>query len=336
MILSYTLKPYRPRVTLGQVREIFAFSGWMSLATMVTTLSMQTDRIIVGRLLGVGEAGSYFMTQRVGALPTSELVGPLQRILFPSLREIAKDEPHLRRTVLEAINVLASLSLPVATGFAVTANDLVPLVLGDQWIHVVPLLWVLVPFLGARATLSMTQPTVMALGRTRLLFQVSVLYALVHLPAFIMSTRFFGLKGAIWSIVLAGFFYWYLSAWLLRQTLRISLFEILGQMRRPALATLCMLAVMGIAWLGSSARVLLIRGKPTRTGYQDRHRRNDLWPLPDRSLAARGAALVALSDVCFRPSQGSSESSPSKARSVFSAMAGHECSTANSRPPVAS
>ncbi len=242
--LTYVLWPYRPLVSWARFADIFSFSGWMSLATAVTTLSMQTDRIIVGRLLGIAPAGSYYMTQRVGAMPTSELISPLQRVLFPSFSEIAEDIPRLRRAVSESINVLSSLSLPAGIGFALCANDFVPLALGDRWLPIAPLLIILAPFLGFRATLSMTLSCVMALGQTRLLFNVSVVYALVHLPAFIAGTWLFGLRGAIWSIVLAGIFYTYLNAWMLRRTLDIGAGEIVGRLRRPFVASVLMVAAV--------------------------------------------------------------------------------------------
>ena len=246
-ILSYALKPYRPTISLARFSDIFAFSGWLTLTSVVTTLSMETDKIIVGRFLGVGDTGLYYMTQKIGVLPTRELVSPLQRILFPSFSEMVGDRARLRRVVGESINVLASLSLPAGFGFALVADDFVPLVLGEQWISIVPLLRVLVPYLGLRATLSMTLPCVMALGRTRLLFWVSFAYAAVHLPAFIAATALFGLKGAIWSIVLAGILYTYLNFWMLRRALDLSLAEIVSQLRRPLLTAIAMvLAVLGL------------------------------------------------------------------------------------------
>lgn len=244
LVLTYALRPYRPRVSLGRCSEIFAFSGWMSLTTMVTTLAMETDKIIVGRLLGVTEAGLYFMTQRVGVLPTRELVSPLQRLLYPSFSEIVHDPFRLRRVVLESINVLGSLSLPAGCGFALVAAELVPLTLGATWNPIVPLLMILVPFLGLRGTLSMTLPCVMALGRTRLLFGVSAGYALVHIPAFVAGTWWFGLRGAVASIVAAGLLYTALNAWMLRATLGISVGEISAQLWRPAAATTAMVAVV--------------------------------------------------------------------------------------------
>jgi PST family polysaccharide transporter len=258
-LLSYVLRPYRPRVSWARVRDIFAFSGWLSLATIVTTLAMETDRIIVGRVLGIADAGLYYMTQRVGVLPTRELISPLQRILFPSFSELVADRERLRRVVCESINVLGSLSLPAGVGFALVADDFVPVALGEQWLTIVPLLMVLVPYLGVRATLSMTWPCAMALARVRLLFRVSLVYALVHLPVFIAGTAVFGLTGAVWSIVVAGVFYSYLNVWLLRRTVGIRFGEILRQLERPLGATMVMataVAVVGVlvtdavpAWL---------------------------------------------------------------------------------------
>ncbi len=270
LLLTYLLKPYRPRPSLARFSDLFAFSGWMSLTTIVTTLAMETDKIIIGRLLGVADAGLYFMTQKIGVLPTRELISPLQRILFPSFREISGDAPRLRRVVLESVNVLGSLSLPAGFGFALVAADLVPLALGVQWLPIVPLLTLLVPFLGLRGTLSMVLPCVLALGRTRLLFQVSTVYALVHVPLFVAGTAWLGLKGSILGIVVAGVFYTYLNAWLLRHTLGITFREIFTALRRPLAATLVMtstlfsLDLFGLfatspegSWLGLTVRVLL-------------------------------------------------------------------------------
>ncbi len=253
LILSYAMRPYLPRVRFTRSREIFAFSGWMSLATMVTTLSMETDKLIVGRLLGVADAGFYFMTQRVGVLPTRELISPLQRLLFPSFSEIADDRNRLRSSVSESINVLASLSLPAGCGFALVAGDFVPLVLGEDWLPIIPLLMILVPFLGLRGTLSMALPSVMALGMTRLLFQVSLVYALVHVPAFVLGTLYFGLTGAVTSIVVAGLFYTYLNAWILGRTLGIGAGEIAHRMRRPLAATAVLVGT--VSALGKASAV---------------------------------------------------------------------------------
>jgi O-antigen/teichoic acid export membrane protein len=163
-------------------------------------------------------------------------------MLFPSFAELALDRERLRRAVVESVNVLGSLSLAAGFGFALVANDFVPLALGGQWRPIVPLLVVLVPYLGLRATLSMALPCVMALGRTRLLAGVSLAYAVVHLPVFVAGTALFGLRGAVGAIVTAGVLYSWLNAWMLRRTLDVTPGEILAQLRRPLVAAVLMAA----------------------------------------------------------------------------------------------
>ena len=173
------------------------------------------------------------MTQRIGVLPTAELVSPLQRLLFPSFSGMTGDPERLRRAVRRSVGVLASLSLPAAFGFALVANDFVPLALGARWSSIAPLLVVLVPFLGLRATLSCARPCVMALGETHLMARVSIVYGMIHFPAFLLGTALYGLEGAIWSIVVAGAFYVWLNAWLLQQTVGVTALGILRELARP-------------------------------------------------------------------------------------------------------
>lgn len=240
--LSYALSPYRPRLSFGRAREILSFSGWMTGANAVATLGMRTDRLVVGGLLGNADAGTYYMAQRVGTLPTNELISPLQRILFPSFAQILDQPERLRRAVAESANILGSLSLAAAIGFALAANDFVPLALGDKWAHIVPLLLWLVPFLGLRASLSGARSVVLALGRTELMFRVSWIYALIHLPAFVLGTALFGVQGAVWAIAAAGVFYIGLNAWLMHTTVGVGPAEILHQLRRPLVAATVMVA----------------------------------------------------------------------------------------------
>lgn len=70
-------------------------------------------------------------------------------------------------------------------------------------------------------------------------------------------------SGAVGGVVLAGFFYTYLNAWLLKRTLRISAGEILRSLRRPLAATALMVAaVLALAtvlapgsWISLAAKV---------------------------------------------------------------------------------
>ncbi len=128
----------------------------------------------------------------------------------------------------------------------------------------------------------------MALGRTRLLFWVSFVYALVHLPAFIAGTALFGLAGSIWSIVVAGVLYSYLNTWLLKRTLGLSLHEIGSQLRRPVACGGGHGRRRVGRRRGDTARALLGEWLLAVARDEDPGRRRSCFDRPVRALATRG------------------------------------------------
>jgi hypothetical protein len=79
---------------------------------------------------------------------------------------------------------------------------------------------------------------------------VSLVYALIHIPVFILGTMLYGLQGAIWSIVAAGVLYISLNAWMLYRTLGVTPREILHQLQRPLMASAVMVIVVrGVSFL---------------------------------------------------------------------------------------
>lgn len=252
--LSYAVIPYRPRISFARIGEIFSFSGWMSLATIISTLALRLDNFVVGRVLGISETGIYYMTREIGRLPTAELLSPLHQVLFPSFSEFSRDIPQLKRVVFETIGITASIGLPVSVGFALVAADVVPLVLGSRWNEIIPYLEILVPVFGLQAIFSTGTPVVMALGATRNLFINSLIYSSVRLPIFIAATITYGLIGSVWALVIAGTFFCLLQYRLLKVCLGIRLDQISPSILRPAIATAAMfLAILTVNHLTGDA-----------------------------------------------------------------------------------
>jgi PST family polysaccharide transporter len=223
VLLSYTLRPYRPRWALARWRTIWRFGGWMSLATLITALTQRSDRLIVGALLGFDRAGSYYMVQRLALLPTLDLIAPLGRVLFPAFARLAHTPERLRQAVRESLGALATLTLPLACGLAVVADDGLVLVLGERWRPIVPLLVVLLPFLSLRAILLSARTLAMALGQTRFVFVSSAVLGAIQLPLFSLLTWSQGLPGSIGAVVVVGLVAGGLHLWMFRRLVDLRL-----------------------------------------------------------------------------------------------------------------
>jgi hypothetical protein len=115
--------------------------------------------------------------------------------------------------------------------------------------------------------------------------RVSLVYGMIHFPAFLLGTALYGLDGAIWSIVVAGAFYFWLNAWLLQQTVGLSFGAVLRELARP----LASVAVMVAAVLGLDHALAL-----------DLFSQEGGWASLGLKLAVGGLAFVVTQLVLWR------------------------------------
>jgi lipopolysaccharide exporter len=136
---SYRMHPYRPRLRLGKLSEMWSYSMWMQLASIGGFLLHQIDQIIVGHLSGTAGMGRYNVAGDIATAPTSELVLPAGRAVFPVYATLLNDPAKLARSYLNVLSIVALLAISTSVGVALVAHDMVMLVLGAKWMRAVAL-----------------------------------------------------------------------------------------------------------------------------------------------------------------------------------------------------
>ena len=84
---SYLIHPYRPKICLAKFRQIWRFSQWILVRGIVGYLDSEMDKLVVGRREDSDGLGSYALAAQIAAMPTTELLAPLSRVLFPAFVE---------------------------------------------------------------------------------------------------------------------------------------------------------------------------------------------------------------------------------------------------------
>lgn len=74
-------------------RELFGFGRWIFVSTAITFLALQVDRLLLGKLVPLGQLGVYGMAQQLAALPTVVLGALVGSIVFPMLSAAARSAP---------------------------------------------------------------------------------------------------------------------------------------------------------------------------------------------------------------------------------------------------
>lgn len=241
VVLSYLMYRQCPRFTLARWRGFAGASFWLALRTLAGYVSQELDKFVVGQRDGASALGGYSIASQIGAMPTSELLAPLSRALFPALAAAKDDALALRRMFLLALGIQSTLALPAAVGLALVAEELVLVALGEKWVAAAPLLAALALAFGANALTHSGSYLLMALARYRAhsLIQWGMAGALALLVFVIFPSADANLIA--WcrvALALGGVIA--ISAISLKCLSGVSLTDLWDAVRRPTVATLCM------------------------------------------------------------------------------------------------
>jgi len=238
--LSYFVHPYRPRFSLAARAEMMSFSSWLQVNNILNFVIAQCSSFVIGRTAGSHELGLYTVAHEVGSLPTSEIVAPINRAVYPSYAQMVEDRGQLRAGFLHVLSAVTLFAIPAACGIAAIAEPLIVLFLGSKWLEAASLLKVL-GFLGAVAAISTnTYPAFLALGRPRLPTAVSAVRMGVIVPAMIVAGWKYGAIGVAWVELSSGLIFVPLSWALLFPLIGVRLPDCIGVIYRPAVAAAVM------------------------------------------------------------------------------------------------
>jgi PST family polysaccharide transporter len=243
-LLSYVMRPYRPRLTLTSFRKVFGFSGWLTGVGIMSALSNKLDPLVIARVMGAGGAGHYFMGTQLAELPTREIAFPAARAIYPGFSELQSSPVRMRDAYLRGVEALAAIATPAAIGFALVARDLIPLLLGDKWAAAIPVIEIITPVMGLQMPYLATQFYAMALGATKLVFFRELAFFLIRTPIFIALTLAYGLPGAAAAVAGCGFLFIALNLTLYARISGDALTHPLWRARRSLLAAAAMAAAV--------------------------------------------------------------------------------------------
>ncbi|MBK7673691.1 MAG: oligosaccharide flippase family protein [Candidatus Accumulibacter sp.] len=94
------LHPYRPRWDLSQLRSLLRFSRWILLGSIIDFVIQRVPDFLIGRYLTAQVLGIFRVSREIATLPTSELIFPIMRAVFPGYAAVAHDRAELARSFL--------------------------------------------------------------------------------------------------------------------------------------------------------------------------------------------------------------------------------------------
>lgn len=244
LVASYLMSSYRPRLSFAAAAELFGYSKWLLLNNLLIFLNNRGMDFVIGKVGGARALGLYSVAYEIANLPTTELVWPIQRAVFPGYAKLAHDRNELRRAFIQVIGLVALITIPAGALIGLVAEPLVLVLLGAKWLDAVPLIQVFAVFGIIRSVHGPTGSIYLAIGKPRVVAFLQCMQLLVAVAMMLWLVPQMKVLGAAWA-VLAGAGAAMLTnyAMVLRE-LNLALPQLLAAFWRPLAACAAMTAVV--------------------------------------------------------------------------------------------
>lgn len=251
VFVSYRIHPYRPWISSRDLGRYFRFASSIIPLRIARYGNTKVANIVAGGMVASAQFGVFNLASDFTNLLSKELVAPLSQGLFPGFSRINNNRELLAKVFEEMLNIAASFLLPAGVGLALVAEDLVPVILGQQWQgSVIYVQWFALAGAVGGISHMMSMHILIASGNeTRAAF-IAWFRLCLFVPVIVVAGRS---SGGLHAIVQANLYFEILflpaSIYFLTFSLPISARQILGTLVRPLLSTVVMAVLVG--WLYS-------------------------------------------------------------------------------------
>jgi len=183
------------------------FDGFFTISQLANFFALHLDNLIVGSRLGTVSLGFYSRAYQLVSLPGVIIGDALDRVFFPHFKSSKPSFESKHYDVLICQSFLVRFFLPMSAALIVFADDVVHLILGEQWKEVGDILRILSLAMFLKTSAKFLYSFLKAHGSSSWLCVIQLVYLfLIAFAAFAGST--FGLIPLSFFIISAIFVWW--------------------------------------------------------------------------------------------------------------------------------
>ncbi|TYB79040.1 lipopolysaccharide biosynthesis protein [Bizionia myxarmorum] len=203
-IVVLIMKPHSLIPFFGQreIKELLYFGGGFTIARFFNYLANQGDNIIAGRYLGADALGIYSRAYTIMVKPVSLIGTALDKVLFPAMASRQNQPDKLIEAFINGSKLIAFLCIPITFVIIFSSNEIIHVLLGEEWVEAIVPLQILTAGLIFRMGYKMGDILSKATGNVYSRAKRNVFYAICVLIGCYIGTHW-GILGVSLGTLLA-------------------------------------------------------------------------------------------------------------------------------------
>ena len=208
------LSKWIPRVEISthSARQLFRFGGRILLSGLINTGLNNLYVIFTGKFYSTLEVGYLTQSTKMADSASGVVAGVIRVVSFPILSSVNDERARIAGIFQQLLEMTVLTTLPIMVGFCAISSPFIALVLGDQWMPIIPAFAILC-IARVIMQINMLNTSVLnALGRPDLSLRIDFL----KIPATLLIVGLsmpFGIEGVALGLLLTNAFCFFLSSY---------------------------------------------------------------------------------------------------------------------------
>jgi O-antigen/teichoic acid export membrane protein len=121
------------RFSIQPIKQMWNYSINLLAFGLISNITQNLYPLIIGKIYSATQLGLYSQADRLQKLPSTSITDVIQRVCFPVLSEVNDNNERLRDAYRKIIMVAFFIVFPLMMLLIGTADQLIPLLLGNNW-----------------------------------------------------------------------------------------------------------------------------------------------------------------------------------------------------------
>lgn len=225
VILWFTVK-WRPSFvfSITRLKRLYSF-GWKLLASsLIDVIYNNLYGLLIGKIYDSASLGLYDKGRQFPNLIVSNINGPIQSVLLPTLASEQNNKTLFKSMVRRSIATSSFIIFPMLIGMAAISKPIIIILLTEKWSACIPVMQIMCISMALLPIHTANLQAINALGRSDIFLKLEIIKKFVGITVVILSIPF-GLYGMVWGSVISSVFSMFINAYPNKKLLDYSIFE---------------------------------------------------------------------------------------------------------------
>lgn len=213
-LLFWIWSKWRPNFVFNieSFTQLFSFGSKLLVSGLIDTIYQNIYLLIIGKYFSAVQLGYFTRAIQFQELPSKNLQGIISRVSYPVLATMQNDEVKLKKSYQQLIKSTMLVTFTLMFGMIVVAKSMVLVLIGEEWLPVVPFLQLLC-ISGMFYPLQSLNLNILNIkGRSDLYLKLELIKKTMAVPIIIFGILF-GIEVMILGMIISSFISYYINSY---------------------------------------------------------------------------------------------------------------------------